>query len=124
LGLFGYIASVGSLVGLIFLPYGLDRWGRKSGIIFGSLILLLGVGLQAGSTSFGMFIAARFLVGFGDVIVITTAPLLIAEITPVQDRAILVTLCATAHGSGSFISLGHLCHIANSGQFTHKHTFQ
>jgi MFS family permease len=104
LGLFGCIMSVGSLVGLIFLPYGLDKWGRKAGIIFGSIFLLLGVGLQAGATSFGMFIAGRFLVGFGDVIVVTTALLLIAEIAPVQDRAILVTLCAVAYGSGSFIA--------------------
>jgi MFS family permease len=51
-----------------------------------------------------MFIVARFLIGFGDVIVITTAPLLIAEISRPQDRAVLVTMAAVAYYLGAFIA--------------------
>jgi MFS family permease len=104
LGAFNCIMSVGSLVGLLLLPFALDKWGRKPGIVVGSVFLLVGVAVQAGSTSFGMFVGGRFLVGLGDVICVTTAPLLIAEIAHPQDRAILVTLMATAYGSGSFIA--------------------
>ncbi len=51
-----------------------------------------------------MFIAARWILGFGDILVICTAPLLIAEIAPVQDRAILVTIAGANYQSGAFIA--------------------
>jgi MFS family permease len=66
--------------------------------------MLLAVGLQTGATNFGMFIAARLLLGFGDNIVLGSAPLLIAEIAHPQDRAILVTLSAASYHSGAFIA--------------------
>jgi MFS family permease len=81
-----------------------DRFGRKVGIISGCLIMLLAVGPQTGATNFGMFIAARLLLGFGDNIVLGSAPLLIAEIAHPQDRAILVTLSAASYHSGAFIA--------------------
>jgi MFS family permease len=66
--------------------------------------MLLAVGLQTGATNFGMFIAARLLLGFGANIVLGSAPLLIAEIAHPQDRAILVTLSAASYHSGAFIA--------------------
>jgi MFS family permease len=51
-----------------------------------------------------MFVAARLILGLGDIIVICTAPLLIAEIAPAQDRAILVTLAGATYHSGAFIA--------------------
>lgn len=104
LGLFGCIMSVGSLIGLLITPYLLDGIGRKMVIVIGSIFMLLGIGLQAGSTSFGMFVAARCILGFGDILVIVTAPLLVAEFAPVQDRAILVTLQGSTYQTGAFIA--------------------
>ncbi|KAH8883237.1 putative hexose transporter [Thozetella sp. PMI_491] len=104
LGLFNCVMSVGALCGLLFLPYLMDNWGRKPSIILGSCFMLLGIGLQTGATSFGMFVAARLILGLGDIIVICTAPLLIAEISPAQDRAILVTLAGATYHSGAFIA--------------------
>ena len=104
LGLFGCIMSVGSLVGLLITPLVLDHLGRKVSLVIGAVIMLLGIGLQAGSTSFGMFVAARFILGFGDIIINVTSPLLVAEISPVQDRAILVTLQGATYQSGAFIA--------------------
>lgn len=52
----------------------------------------------------GMFVAARLLLGFGDCIVLGAAPLLIAEISHPQDRAILVTLSGASYHSGAFIA--------------------
>jgi hypothetical protein len=68
-----------------------------------------------------MFIAARLVlgqyichcrirqrsnidVGFGDTIVLSSAPLLIAEIAHPQDRAVLVTLSGASYHSGAFIA--------------------
>ncbi|PGG99753.1 hypothetical protein AJ80_09297 [Polytolypa hystricis UAMH7299] len=104
LGLFNASMSLGSLIGLFFVPYLVDWLGRKSGIIIGCIIMLLAVGLQSGAQNFGMFIAARLLLGLGDCIVLGSAPLLIAEIAHPQDRAILVTLSGASYHSGAFIA--------------------
>ena len=56
LGLFNCVMSVGALIGLLFLPYIMDYWGRKPSLILGSFIMLLGVGLQSGARNFGMYL--------------------------------------------------------------------
>jgi MFS family permease len=104
LGLFNASMSLGSTIGLFFVPYTVDRFGRKAGIVIGCLIMLVAVGLQSGAQNFGMFIVARLLLGFGDNIVLGSAPLLIAEIAHPQDRAILVTLSGASYHSGAFIA--------------------
>lgn len=104
LGLFNASMSLGSIIGLAPVPYLLDHYGRKSGIIVGCFIMILAVGLQAGAQNFGMFIAARLLLGFGDTIVLSGAPLLIAEISHPQDRAIMVTMSASSYFWGAFIA--------------------
>jgi MFS family permease len=104
LGLFNASMSLGSLIGLFIVPYMIDAFGRRLGCFVGCLIMLLAVGLQSGATGFGMFIAARLLIGFGDCIVLGSAPLLIAEIAHPQDRAVLVTLSGASYHSGAFIA--------------------
>ena len=104
LGLFNSSMSLGSLIGLLPVPYLIDWAGRKVGLYVGCVIMLLAVGLQSGAQNFGMFIAARLVLGFGNTIVLGTAPLLIAEIAHPQDRAVLVTLSASSYQSGAFIA--------------------
>ncbi|KAF7553593.1 hypothetical protein G7Z17_g3521 [Cylindrodendrum hubeiense] len=104
LGLFNASMSLGSLCGLFVVPYLIDRAGRKSGLVVGCTVMLLAVGLQTGARSFGMFVAARLILGFGDSIVLGSAPLLIAEIAHPQDRAVLVTLSGASYHSGAFIA--------------------
>lgn len=86
--------SAGGLAGLLFVPWILDGIGRKVTLAIGASIMLVGVALQSSAQSFGMFVGARFILGFGDIIVNCAAPLLIAEIAPAQDRALLVTIQA------------------------------
>jgi MFS family permease len=104
LGLFNASMSLGSLIGLFVVPYLIDWAGRRAGVALGCVVMLLAVGLQTGAQNFGMFVAARILLGFGDCIVLGSAPLLIAEIAHPQDRAILVTLSGASYHSGAFIS--------------------
>ncbi|ORY07379.1 general substrate transporter [Clohesyomyces aquaticus] len=66
--------------------------------------MMMAVGLQSGARNFGMFVAARICIGFGDTIVLGAAPLLIAEIAHPQDRAVLVTLSGASYHSGAFIA--------------------
>lgn len=51
-----------------------------------------------------MFVSARYILDFGDIIVICTAPMLITVIAPAQDRAILVTIAGATYQSGAFIA--------------------
>ncbi|THW13023.1 putative hexose transporter [Aureobasidium pullulans] len=104
LGLFNASMSLGSLIGLFFVAYTIDLLGRRAGVLIGSVIMCLGVGLQTGAANFGMFVASRLLIGFGDCIVLGSAPLHITELAPPQDRAHLVTLFGASYHSGAFIA--------------------
>lgn len=104
LGFFNSAMSLGSLIGLPIVPYLIDWKGRKMGIVIGSVIMLIAVALQSGAQNIGMFIAARLILGFGDTIMLNSAPLLIAEIAHPQDRAVLVTLSGASYHSGAFIA--------------------
>ncbi|MBE3049805.1 MFS transporter [Candidatus Bathyarchaeota archaeon] len=104
LGFFNASMSLGSVLALFVTPYIIDWKGRKIGLVIGSVIMLVAVGLQSGARNFGMFVAARVLLGFGDAIVLGSAPLLIAEIAHPQDRAVLVTLSGASYHSGAFIA--------------------
>lgn len=103
LGLYNSALSLGSIIGLPLVPPLVDRFGRKVGIIVSSLIIFLGVGIQTGARNFGMFLAARFLLGFGLVFSASAAPLLIAELCHPQDRSVMVTFMGCSYGIGSFI---------------------
>ncbi|TIA58889.1 putative hexose transporter [Aureobasidium pullulans] len=81
-GLFNASMSLGSLIGLLFVPYTIDLLGRRAGVLIGSVIMCLGVGLQTGAANFGMFVASRLLI----------------------DRAVLVTLSGASYHSGAFIA--------------------
>jgi MFS family permease len=48
LGFFNSAMSLGSLIGLVFVPYLIDWKGRKIGVAIGCAIMLLAVALQTG----------------------------------------------------------------------------
>src|SRR3954464_10642269 len=64
-GLLNAILSVGSIVAVPFAPVLADWRGRKIAIMIGLFILFVGVALQTAAQNLGMFIGARFLIGFG-----------------------------------------------------------
>lgn len=43
----------------------MDRWGRKAGVLYCSFFSLLGGSMLCGARNIGMFIAARFIAGWG-----------------------------------------------------------
>jgi len=81
LGLFTAIQNVGGFCALFVSAYAADRLGRRGGVTFGLVFLFVGVIIQVvpGVTT-GMFIAGRFLVGFGSNVSQGSAPLLIMEV--------------------------------------------
>ncbi|CAM0139080.1 hypothetical protein VKS41_007892 [Umbelopsis sp. WA50703] len=104
LGLLNAIMSVGGTIGVFAGPPASDILGRKKAIILGSLIMLLGVGLQAGATNVNMFIAARFILGFGLSITSNAAPTLVIEIAHPSARGKITSLYNTMWYLGSIIA--------------------
>lgn len=96
--------SVGSIVALPITPYIADGLGRRAGVVIGCLIMVLGVVLQSIGSNIQMFIAARFLIGFGVAIAHGAAPLLIAELVHPQHRAIFTTLYNSTWYLGSIVA--------------------
>ncbi|PPQ71354.1 hypothetical protein CVT26_011991 [Gymnopilus dilepis] len=104
LGLFNAIQNIGSLATYPIAPYFADGLGRRSTIFIGAVIMVCATVLQAAAQSFGMFIAARFLIGFGLAFSFAAAPLLISEIAYPTQRAQLTSVYNTLWAFGSIIA--------------------
>jgi MFS family permease len=104
LGLLNSIWPVGSLVALPFVPYTADILGRRAGVMVGCSIMLGGVALQSLGFTFGMFVSARFFIGFGVAIAHGASPLLITELVHPQHRAIYTAIYNTTWYMGSFLA--------------------
>ncbi|KAF8162590.1 general substrate transporter [Crassisporium funariophilum] len=92
LGLFNAIQNIGSLCAFPFAPYMADGLGRRFTIWVGAAIMIIGTVIQTASQNFGMFIGARFLIGFGLTFGVSAAPLLITEIAYPTQRAQLTSV--------------------------------
>ncbi|GAB5589087.1 hypothetical protein Unana1_03987 [Umbelopsis nana] len=104
IGLLNAIQQVGGICGLLFASAITDRLGRRLAIMIGSLIVLLGVGLQSGSTTVGMFIGARYLIGFGTSISGNAAPTLIVELSHPKQRGTMTGIYNSSWYLGSIIA--------------------
>ncbi|KAI9931214.1 hypothetical protein MW887_010875 [Aspergillus wentii] len=104
LGILSAIMSLGSLAALPVVPYAADMLGRRMSILIGCSIMILGVILQSISANFGMFLAARFLIGFGVAIAHGASPLLVTELVHTQHRAIFTTIYNTTWYFGSIVA--------------------
>ncbi|OJJ45280.1 hypothetical protein ASPZODRAFT_69557 [Penicilliopsis zonata CBS 506.65] len=103
-GLLNAIMSVGGIVSLPLVPYIADYAGRRAGILTGCVLMIIGVVLQTVGYNIHMFIAARFLIGFGVSIAQGSAPLLIAELVHPQHRAVFTTVYNATWYLGSVIA--------------------
>jgi len=104
IGILNAIMAVGSITAIPFVPYAADLLGRRTGILVGCIIMLIGVVLQSISAGFGMFLGARFLLGFGVAIAHGASPLLITELVHPQHRAIFTTIYNTTWYAGSIVA--------------------
>ncbi|KAI0942190.1 hypothetical protein AcW1_009507 [Taiwanofungus camphoratus] len=104
LGLLNAIQNIGSLAGYPFAPYFSDGFGRRPTIWFGATIMLVGVAVQTAAHNLGMFIGARFCVGFGLTFAANAAPMLVTEISYPSYRAQLTSLYNSLWYSGNIIA--------------------
>lgn len=104
LGLLSAIQFTGSLCALPFSPYIIDGLGRRTAIILGAFIMLAGVFIQTASQNVGMFIGARFMIGFGLTPAQSASPMLITEIAYPTQRAPLTSVYNSLWNLGSVIA--------------------
>jgi sugar porter (SP) family MFS transporter len=104
LGLLNCIMSVGSLAALPSVPYIADILGRRTGVMIGCSIMILGVTLQSIGTDFGIFVAGRFFIGFGVAIAHGSSPLLLTELVHPQHRAIYTSIYNCTWYLGSIVA--------------------
>ncbi len=96
--------SVGSIVALPVVPYIADILGRRTGVIIGCSIMILGVVLQSIGSNLAMFTGARFFIGFGVAIAHGASPLLLTELVHPQHRAVYTTIYNCTWYFGSIIA--------------------
>ncbi|KAF9490048.1 hypothetical protein BDN71DRAFT_238602 [Pleurotus eryngii] len=65
IGLLNAIQHVGSLGGYPFSPFLADGLGRRQTVFIGAVLICMGTLVRTVSRSVGIFIGARFLIGFG-----------------------------------------------------------
>lgn len=87
LGLLNAIQNIGGLAAYPISPYVSDGLGRRSAILLGATIMCIATAIQTAAQSTGMFIGARFLIGFGLTFATTAAPMLVTEISYPTYRA-------------------------------------
>jgi sugar porter (SP) family MFS transporter len=104
LGLFNIIQSVGNLAAYPFAPYITDYFGRKNAILLGAAIMCIATALQTATQNFGMFIGARFLIGFGLSFAHNAAPLLVSELSYPLYRAPLTSTYNSLWYSGAIVA--------------------
>ncbi|TBU24694.1 general substrate transporter [Dichomitus squalens] len=104
LGLFNAIQNIGSLAGYPFAPYVADGIGRRKSVWLGACIMCVAVAIQTAAQSFGMFIGARFLIGFGLTFASNAAPMLVTELSYPQYRAPLTSMYNGLWIAGSIVS--------------------
>ncbi|KIY62646.1 general substrate transporter [Cylindrobasidium torrendii FP15055 ss-10] len=104
LGLLNAIQNIGSLAAYPFAPYVSDGLGRRMAILLGAVIMCIATALQTASQSVGMFIGARFLIGFGLTFAANAAPMLVTEISYPSYRAPLTSTYNGLWYSGAIVA--------------------
>ncbi|KAJ5908984.1 MFS sugar transporter-like protein [Penicillium taxi] len=100
------IVSVGNCVAGFFNGWMCDYLGRRPTLYIASVIALIGIIIQSAAQNIGMFIAGRFIIGFGVGISITAAPTYLSEIVPAKYRAFTLGLYYDFWYVGALIAAG------------------
>ncbi|KIM24859.1 hypothetical protein M408DRAFT_26654 [Serendipita vermifera MAFF 305830] len=106
LGLMTAAYSLGCIISLPFIPFIVERIGRRRAIVFGSCIMLIGVALQTAAVNYAMFSVARGIIGFGIPMAIVSASSLIGELAYPKERPYLGSLFNASFFIGAIVAAG------------------
>ncbi|KIW45754.1 uncharacterized protein PV06_04112 [Exophiala oligosperma] len=97
---FNALLYVGGFVGCCLYPISSSRLGRRFPLGVGSVLVIVGGALQAGTTHNAMMCVARVVTGVGIGHFLPGCPLYQAEVAPAHNRGFLVGLHAAVVGAG------------------------
>ncbi|KAL2105536.1 hypothetical protein VUR80DRAFT_8216 [Thermomyces stellatus] len=92
LGIMINMFNIGSIISFFLTPPIADRFGRKPTIMGGCLFMILGSFISAFTNGYGMWLAGRFLLGFGNSPAQMCSPMLLTEICHPQHRGPLTAV--------------------------------
>ncbi|KAL4781067.1 sugar transporter family protein [Aspergillus varians] len=93
--------QAGGLIGALSTGWLPDKVGRRKAILVGAVFCIIGGILQTASVHIGMFLAARFVSGYGIGSLVTLVPIWQSEVADAETRGFLVGL------HGVFILTGY-----------------
>lgn len=106
----------GVFLSLCFIPHVIDKWGRKTGVIIGNVLILIGFLLQSCSGTwissgikdsrgiYAMFLLPRIVLGAGVSFLSVSAPALISEISYPAHRQVCTSLYNTCWYLGVLVA--------------------
>ncbi|KAI0850836.1 MFS general substrate transporter [Daldinia vernicosa] len=106
LGLLNAMYSLGALMAVPFIPTISQYLGRRWSILVGSIVLCLGAGLQTGSQNSDMFLASRWVLGFGIPLAIVNASALVGELAYEKERPTMTSLFTSSWHVGAIVAAG------------------
>ncbi|KAF1934891.1 hexose transporter-like protein [Clathrospora elynae] len=104
LGIISSAYNLGAIFALPLVPYVSDKFGRRWAIFIGSWIMFAGSLVQAFSVNAGMYVGARFILGFGIPFCIIAGSSLMAELAYPKERPIMTSLFNALWFVGSLIA--------------------
>ena len=104
LGLLATGTRLGQIASIPFISPLIQRLGRRWPILIGSIIVLIGVAIQASAQSFAMFTVGRVVLGFGNNIQECTCPLLVSELAHPRQRPQITAIMNTTSSIGQIIA--------------------
>ena len=93
----------------------MDRWSRRYTVLIGAMVSIVGAALQAAAINPGMIIAGRILSGWSTGVLYSVTPVYLAEVSPPENRGLLVGLKGLTNALGFFLANW----IGYAGSFAH-----
>lgn len=105
-GIIAAIYSLGAICSLPLVPFINERLGRRWAIFIGSGIMVVGAIIQGASVNVGMYLVARWLLGFGIPMCIVAGSSLLGELGYPKERPILTSLFNSCYFIGAIVAAG------------------
>jgi len=95
---------VGNVVGVVFIAWISDHFGRRISMIFGSTLCLIGVAICTATINDGAFVAGRLFLGMGGVVVGAMGPVYLCELAYPSHRSTATALSNTTYSAGAILA--------------------
>jgi sugar porter (SP) family MFS transporter len=108
-GLITSMYQIGGVCALPFIGPAIDTWGRRVGMVIGSVAIVAGTvvqGTTVSNASEGQMMGGRFLCGWGVGIAAAAGPIWIVETAHPRYRGVVTGLCNTTWLVGAILASG------------------